>query len=189
MSQSTLVLSNDIYFYIVSPYLTDQDHFYFCCTSQYSYTYWSVNKISLKQKYNEDILINPRYRSSIFRSQVRYIQTSDAFNSILTADMFENTFITHLTFGSYYNQPTDHLPSSITHLTFGWRYNQPTDHLPLSIAYLTFVICYNQPTNDLPSSITHLEFGYCYNQPINDLPPWITHLTFGLHIILHTLHL
>jgi hypothetical protein len=97
------VISNDIYVYVLSHYLTDQDHVSLCCTNQYSYTYWSV-KINLKQTYNEDILINPIYRSSIFRSQVRYIQTSDAFNSILTADMFENTFITDLVFGIIINQ-------------------------------------------------------------------------------------
>jgi hypothetical protein len=141
------VISNDIYIYLLSHYLTDQDHISLCCTNQYSYTYWSV-KINLKQTYNEQVLINTIYRSSIFRSQVRYIQSSDAFNSILTADMFLNTFITHLIFGWEYNQLTNHLPSSITHLTFGHYYNQPlkqSDFLRLpSLTYLKFGVDFNQ---------------------------------------------
>jgi hypothetical protein len=119
MSQSLQILSNDIYIYILSKYLTDQDHVYFCCTNHYSYTHWST-KINLKQTYNEQVLINPKYRSCIFRSQVQYIQTSDVFDIILTEEMFENTFITHLTLGYCYNQLTDHLPSSITYLRFGY---------------------------------------------------------------------
>jgi hypothetical protein len=96
----------------------------------------------LKQKYNEQILINPTYQSSIFRSQVIYIQSSDEFDSILTADMFENTFITHLTLGYSYNQPTDHLPSLITYLKYGLAY---TLH-PIAFC-------------NLPPFVTHLSLG------------------------------
>jgi hypothetical protein len=74
------------------------------------------------------------------------IKCTDEFNGILTSDVFENTFITHLTFDYDYNQPTNQLPSSITHLTFGY--------------------CYNQPSTDLLSCITHLTFGCWYNQPL-----------------------
>jgi hypothetical protein len=193
-------LPNYIYIYILSEYLTDQDHVYLCCTNQYSYAYWS-QKINLKQTYNEQTLIHVEYRSSIFRSQVRYIACTDIFNEILTTDDFTETFITHLTFGNRYNQPTYNLPLSITHLTFDWMYNQPTNHLspfgsithltfgfsynqttnhlPLTITHLTFGLFYNQPTDHLPSSITHLKFDWMYNQPTNDLPHSITHLTFG----------
>jgi hypothetical protein len=66
------MISNDIYIHIISKYLTDQDHVHLCCANQYKYKYWS-SKTSLQQTYNEQVLINQIYRSSIFRSQVRYI--------------------------------------------------------------------------------------------------------------------
>jgi hypothetical protein len=121
----------------------------------------------LKQTYNEQILINQNYRSSIFRSQVRRIQSSDEFDTLFKAEMFVNTFITHFTFGEKYNQPTNHLPSSITHLTFGFHYNQPTVHLPSSITHLTFGCFYNQPTYYLPSSLIYLKFGKHFNQRLD----------------------
>ncbi len=52
------------------------------------------------------------------------------------------------------------------HLTFGYFYNQPTNNLPQNITYLTFGKSYNQPTNNLPPSTTHLIFDYHYDQPI-----------------------
>jgi hypothetical protein len=180
------MIPNDIYIHIISKYLTDQDHVHLCCTNQYQYQYWSTKK-HLQQTYNEDVLINKKYRQSIFRQQVRLIQcTAD---QILPTEIFDNTSITHLTFGHDYNQLTNHLPSSITHLTFGWSYDQLTNHLPLSVKHLTFGEHYNQPTDRLPSSITHLTFRYYYNQPTNQLPSSITHLTFGYEYDQPTDHL
>ena len=104
-----------------------------------------------------------------------HLKTTHDFNDTITLP----SSITHLRFGSCYNQPTNNLPNSITHLTFGKNYNCITDDLPNSITHLTFGYHYNQPISTLPPLITHLTFGDLYNQPTNELPSSITHLTFG----------
>ena len=71
------------------------------------------------------------------------------------------------------------LPNSITHLTFGSDFDQQVDYLPNSITHLIFGSKFNQSVNYLPNSITHLTFGYWFSQPVNNLPNSITHLTFG----------
>jgi hypothetical protein len=116
------------------------------------------------------------------------------YENIYDNKIFLNKYVTHLTFGYYYNQPTT-LPNSITHLTFEFEYNQPTT-LPNSVTHVTFGHRYNQPTA-LPNSVTHLtfmsnsrqlitfpnsiirlRFGTCYNRPTT-LPNNIRRLTFG----------
>jgi hypothetical protein len=83
-----------------------------------------------------------------------------------------------LTFGNYFNQSVDNLPSSIKYLTFGDDFNQSVDKLPSSITYLKFGHIFNQSVDKLPLSIKYLKFGRDFNQPVNNLPP-LTHLTFG----------
>lgn len=80
--------------------------------------------------------------------------------------------ITHLTFGSDFDQPLSAgcIPSSVLHLTFGWNYSQviAPKVLPPSITYLEFGGTFNQyiATNVIPPSVTHLKFGHAFNQPI-----------------------
>jgi hypothetical protein len=57
----------------------------------------------------------------------------------------------------------DIIPNSVTHLTFGTMYNQPII-IPNSITQLTFGLVYNQPTI-IPNSVSHLTFEWKYNQP------------------------
>jgi hypothetical protein len=51
--------------------------------------------VTMKQRYNEDILINNKYKQSIFRKQIKYIEFARNFNQMLKKDIFDNTSITH----------------------------------------------------------------------------------------------
>ena len=52
------------------------------------------------------------------------------------------------------NFELNNLPNSITHLTFGSIFNQSVDFLPESITYLEFKGGdFNQPINNIPNNI------------------------------------
>jgi len=99
--------------------------------------------------------------------------------------------LTHLTFGTYFNQSVDNLklPKSLTHLTFGDNFNQSVDNLklPESLTHLTFGTCFDKSVDNLnlPKSLTHLSFGSDFNQPIEGLMmshlKSLTLLSFGCH--------
>ena len=105
------------------------------------------------------------------------------FNHPIDSLPSSGSSITHLTFGTNFNQPVNALPPSITHLTFDRysKFNHPVDSLPSSITHLTFgdYSKFNHPVSNLPSSITHLTFGINFNQPVDSIPSSITHLTIG----------
>jgi hypothetical protein len=138
----------------------------------------NIKVIVFKEDYN-------KYQPSQFNKPVGHQECED----INCPRNLPNS-ITHLTFGSDFDQQVDYLPNSITHLTFGENFNQPVGHqgcedincprnLPNSITHLKFGRDFNQSVNNLPNSITHLTFGRFFNQPVDYLPNSITHLTFG----------
>ena len=94
--------------------------------------------------------------------------------------------VTHLTFGSCFNQPLNSwsIPNNVTHLTFGDYFKQPLDpwSIPINVSHLTFGHYFNQPLNSwsIPDNVTHLTFGYSFNQPLNSwsISSNVTHLTF-----------
>lgn len=124
------------------------------------------------------------------RIKIEKIVTSNFFNHFVNIKINNfnvpfPSFITHLKFGSEFNESIDNrIPSTITHLIFGWRFNQPIKKcIPSSITHLNFDCDFNQPIeNCIPSSVVHLKFCVCFNQPIkNNIPTSVTHLTLGWH--------
>ena len=89
------------------------------------------------------------------------------------------TSIIYLTFGQLFNKAVDNLPKNITHLTFRSNFDQRVDNLPKNITHLTFGVYFDQRVDNLPKNITHLTFGDMFNQPVDNLPDSITHLIFG----------
>ena len=79
--------------------------------------------------------------------------------------------LTHLTFGTEFNQSVDNLPYSLTHLTFGTEFNQCVDNLPCSLTHLTLGHRFNKRIDNLPMSLTSLTLGFLIYQKINNLPP------------------
>jgi len=92
-------------------------------------------------------------------------------------------FITHLTFGSRFNQPIiDAIPSSVMSGSVNAsKHNRSC--IPRSVTHLKFGQYFNQPINDaIPSSVTHLTFASRFNQPINDaIPSSVTHLKININ--------
>ena len=85
--------------------------------------------------------------------------------------------ITHLTFGTCFNQSIDIFPNSITHLTFGYEFNQKIN-LSNQIMYLK-LDCNNQYLIDnFPHSIKELELDYAFDLKLNNLPNSIKKITF-----------
>lgn len=89
-------------------------------------------------------------------------------------------FLTTLVLGYSFNQPLDHLPSSLKSLLIlSTEFNKPIDHLPSSLTELCVGNAFNQNVDHLPSSLCKLVFGPHFNQPVNLLPFSLTDLTFG----------
>ena len=65
--------------------------------------------------------------------------------------------------------PINNIPKYLTHLTFGYYFNQSVDNLPRNLTHLTFGDCFNQSVDNLPSTLTHLAFGYAFDKKV-DLP-------------------
>jgi len=80
--------------------------------------------------------------------------------------------ITHLTFGSHFNQSVDSLQNFITHLTFGDCFNQPVTNLlnnQTQLQAITFGYEFNQKF-DIPSNIKIIKLN-CNNKYIIDNLP------------------
>ena len=84
--------------------------------------------------------------------------------------------LTHLTFGSYFNQKVNNLPSSLTHLTSGSHFNQIVDNLPSILTHLTFGSFFNQKVNNLPSSLKEIKI---HKQKVNLLKK----IPFGCKVV------
>jgi len=87
--------------------------------------------------------------------------------------------IIHLKLGDWFAHPINNLPPSITYLEVGLLFNQPVDNLPPNVTHLILGVSFDQQVNNLPHSLTHLIFGYKFNHYVTSLPPNLTHLTFG----------
>lgn len=88
--------------------------------------------------------------------------------------------LTRLQLGIHFNQPIDHLPSSLIHLYFPYAssFNHSVDHLPASLQTLTFAGAFNRPVDHLPQFLIVLAFkGSKFNQPLHHLPPFLQELT------------
>lgn len=94
-------------------------------------------------------------------------------------DILVTSHLTNITFGDYFNQNVDNLPSSLVHLTFGAAFDRPVDRLPASLKHITFGRNFNEKVNHLPTSLTHLTFGYSFFQEVDHLPRSLQYLVFG----------
>ena len=68
-------------------------------------------------------------------------------------------YITHLTFGNYFNKEIKNcIPDNITHLIFGWKFNQEIkDCIPNNVTHLIFGNNFNQVIKDcIPNSVVYL---------------------------------
>jgi hypothetical protein len=74
-----------------------------------------------------------------------------------------------LTFGTYFNQKVDVLPSSLQSLTFDRYFNQKVYNLPSSLQSLVFGPNFNQNVDNLPLSLKSLTFQGIFNQKLNNL--------------------
>ena len=115
----------------------------------------------------------------IFSENISYNQRSRFNQPINKDDLPQN--ITHLTFGSQFNQSVDNLPKKLTHLIFGAYFNKPVDNLPENLTHLTFRCDFDQTVDKLPKNLTYLSFGDRFNQQINNLPKTLTYLSLGVY--------
>jgi len=121
------------------------------------------------------------------RVKIEKIVTSKFFNHFINVkvnnfDVLFPPFITHLTFGWWFDQPIENrIPSTITHLRFGNHFDQPIENcIPSSVVHLKFDTFFNQPIkNNIPTSVTHLTFGWHFEQAVSDIPSSVTHLFFN----------
>lgn len=110
---------------------------------------------------------------------------NNLFNSPIQNNLFP-VYLTHLTFGSYFNQDLGRAlrqKNHLTHLTFGEDFDQNVfGELPITkLTHLTFGADFNQEVvGAFPQTLTHLVFGRQFNRNIqNAFPNALTHLTFG----------
>jgi hypothetical protein len=86
--------------------------------------------------------------------------------------------LTHLTFGSHFNQPIDHLPPSLIHLTLDFQFNQNVNNLPPALTHLKFSLAFRKEIAAYPSSLQVLELGHWQDFNFNFFPDSIHTLQF-----------
>eukprot|EP01112_Ceratiomyxa_fruticulosa_P018919 TRINITY_DN611_c0_g1_i1.p1 TRINITY_DN611_c0_g1~~TRINITY_DN611_c0_g1_i1.p1 ORF type:complete len:217 (-),score=38.87 TRINITY_DN611_c0_g1_i1:897-1547(-) len=78
-----------------------------------------------------------------------------------------------------FNDKVDGLiPNEITHIEFGTKFDQSVDDLPANLVSLEFAWNFNQPVNKLPPKVTHIYFGVDFKQLIGSLPPSVKQVFF-----------
>ena len=121
-------------------------------------------------------IMNKNYRKRkwpVFNNDLRRLKLNKNFDvEVLPKSL--PVMLTHLEFGSSFNQPVSNLPTRLTHLKFGYRFNQPIPNLPPTLTHLEFGYDFNQPVPNLPVTLTHLVFGGCFKQPVPDCLPRLT---------------
>ncbi len=136
-------------------------------------------------------------------TSVRHIIFEHHYNQCIKSHTLPK-YLTHLTFGYYFNNIIECLPETLIYLTFGnnfsqnicrilphgllylylgTKFNHCVDHLPLSLKFLRFGMYseFNRRIDHLPSGLTHLEFGLYseFKKPICNIPSSITYLKLG----------
>ena len=136
----------------------------------------AVEKIAGSRWFNNFVDILVFDNTSILPSFTQYL----TFKTDLPINNYISSTVTHLTFGSSFNQSVKNcIPSSVTHLTFGFYFNQSIENsIPSSVTHLTFDNYFRQPIEKcIPPSVTHLKLGHRFNQySENSIPSTITHL-------------
>jgi len=115
-----------------------------------------------------------------FNSQIRKLRFWNIFSSFYNHIKLPHT-LTHITFGSYFNQNIDFLPDSIRYLRFRLAFNRTINKLPKKLIYLHLGYYYNKPLCPLPSTLEYLFFGNNFNQSINLTKTKIKYLVFRNH--------
>lgn len=77
--------------------------------------------------------------------------------------------ITHLTFGSAFNQSVDNLPHGIICLIFGTfsNFNQPLNNLPKFVEFIELPTRYDKKIYNIPKSLKIIKCSILYNY-VND---------------------
>ncbi len=139
------MINDDIYTFVLSSFLSDNEHISICCTNKYRYHNWSKH-VKLNNKYNEQVVNNTS--GCPFIKQIQHLHFSHDFNQRLRTKLMNLLALKTIIFGKCYNQLTSayilskgtkfagaYLGPTITHLTFGDRYNQPTNYIPSASSY------------------------------------------------------
>lgn len=131
------------------------------------YLMMTCKEISKCHVYFYDIVMNDKILKSKWFNN---------FTSILVKwDMFRLPMhVTHLTFGSFFNQPVDgYIPYGVTHLKFGGNFNRSVYKLPSSVTHLELGCSFKHSIENIPSSVTHLT---CDKSICTNIPSTVTHL-------------
>ena len=79
------------------------------------------------------------------------------------------TKLTHLVFGSNFNNTVNYLPDSIQYLYFGPAFNKSVNNLPNSLIFISFGSEFNCSVDNLPNNLKHIEFGFDFNCTLDNL--------------------
>lgn len=111
----------------------------------------------------------------LYQNEINEINEINAINGIITG--CKN--LKHLTLSKFYNEPTQHLSSTLVKLKFGNYFNQIPDNLSNNLKYIKFGYTFNKYIDHLPNYIETIKFGYKFNQIITRLPTNLRKLEFG----------
>lgn len=106
----------------------------------------------------------------------KWIKSYDNFSWLLSRPM---PFLTHVSFGTYFNDPVHFIPSTVTHLSFSNIFNKEIKHIISSITHLFLGKYYDRPTI-FPQSIIKLYAPGMFHFPIHSLSN-VEYLTINLY--------
>lgn len=90
------------------------------------------------------------------RAPIRHLPINCFLSPSLLSSPSSSSSCTSITFDRKFNHPVNNLlPLSLSHLTFGSYFNNNVDFLPPNLTHPTFGYDFNQSVNSLPPSLTH----------------------------------
>lgn len=103
-----------------------------------------------KSKYNKNqkriFIRNHKYISNEFNQPVNNFHSTNCSINITTDRICTcvSNSITHIIFGSKFNQEVDELPENLTNLIFGYNFDKKVNNLPKKLTHLIFDFYFNQ---------------------------------------------
>ena len=122
------------------------------------------------------------YFSDIFDKNINLDKYSSNIYKVVFGDKFNKKIISvpdgikKMYFGSNYNKQFNFHNCELTHIKFGSAFDQSVDELPKNLEYLIFSH-FNQNVNKLPNKIKFVRFGPSFSKSLNDLPDSVEHLS------------
>uniref|UniRef100_A0A6C0C5Z2 F-box domain-containing protein n=1 Tax=viral metagenome TaxID=1070528 RepID=A0A6C0C5Z2_9ZZZZ len=153
----------------------------FAHKSNFKYVFYETDDTNISEIVTH-LKIQSNFRGPIMIPQsVTHLTFGTQFDNPIGKQL-SSTTLTHLVFNDYFDQSVDNLPESLTHLVFGGEFISPN---VLTVnGFFNWKDIYaggsfDRSIDNLPKTLMFLSLGCDFNTPIKNLPSSLTYLNLG----------